>query len=85
VTCCIGPIALSTLDWSKIIVASINAFTPCVGSEVWHQPRVSVVPSMRVRQFFRIRTTMKKRVSLAQQREVFRQRLEALSAIGLVA
>ena len=38
-----------------------------------------------VRQFFRVRTTMKQRVSLAQQREVFRQRLEALSAMVLVA
>jgi putative transposase len=38
-----------------------------------------------VRQFFRVRTTMKQPVSLAQQREVFRQRLEALSAMLLVA
>src|SRR5438045_2404976 len=34
-----------------------------------------------VRQFFRVRTTMKQRVSLAQQREVFRQRLDALKAM----
>jgi putative transposase len=38
-----------------------------------------------VRQFFRVRTTMKQKVSLAQQREVFSQRLEALSAMVLVA
>jgi putative transposase len=38
-----------------------------------------------VRQFFRVRTTMKQRVSLAQQREVFHQRLETLSAMVLVA
>jgi transposase-like protein len=38
-----------------------------------------------VRQFFRIRTTMKQQVSLAQQRKVFRHRLEALKAMVLVA
>ena len=38
-----------------------------------------------VRQFFRVRTTMKQQVSLAHQREVFRQRLEALSVMVLVA
>ena len=38
-----------------------------------------------VRQFFRVRTTMKQQVSLAHQREVFRQRLEALKAMVLVA
>jgi putative transposase len=38
-----------------------------------------------VRQFFRIRTTMKQKVSLAHQREVFRHQLEALKAIVLVA
>jgi putative transposase len=38
-----------------------------------------------VRQFFRVRTTMKQQVSLAHQREVVRHRLEALSAIVLVA
>jgi putative transposase len=34
-----------------------------------------------VRQFFRIRTTMKQPVSLRQQREMFRQRLVALQAL----
>jgi hypothetical protein len=38
-----------------------------------------------VRQFFRFRTTMKQHVSLAQQREVFHHRLEALSALVLAA
>ena len=38
-----------------------------------------------VRQFFRVRTTMKQHVSLAQQREVFRGRLEALEAMMLMA
>lgn len=38
-----------------------------------------------VRQFFRFRTTMKQRVSLAQQREVFCHRLEALKTMMLVA
>jgi len=38
-----------------------------------------------VRQFFRVRTTMKQKVSLVQQRELFRQRLEALKALVLVA
>jgi transposase-like protein len=38
-----------------------------------------------VRQFFRVRTTMKQQVSLLQQRGMFRQRLEALSAMVLVA
>ena len=38
-----------------------------------------------VRQFFRVRTTMKQRGSLAQQCEVFHQRLETLSAMVLVA
>jgi hypothetical protein len=35
-----------------------------------------------VRQFFRVRTTMKQKVSLAHQREVFRQRLDALPDHG---
>jgi hypothetical protein len=38
-----------------------------------------------VRQFFRFRITMKQQVSLLQQREMFRQRLDALSAMVLVA
>ncbi len=38
-----------------------------------------------VRQFFRVRMTMKQQVSLAQQREVFRHRLDALKAMMLVA
>ena len=38
-----------------------------------------------VRQFFRVRTTMKQRVSLAQQREVVRHQLDALKAMMLVA
>src|SRR6266702_7388632 len=38
-----------------------------------------------VRQFFRVRMTMKQCVSLVQQREGFRQRLEALKALVLVA
>ncbi len=38
-----------------------------------------------VRQFFRIRTTMKQRVSLAKQRAGFRQRLDALKAMVVIA
>src|SRR5438270_9002756 len=38
-----------------------------------------------VRQFFRVRTTMKQQVSLAHQREVFRHQLDALKAMMLVA
>jgi len=37
-----------------------------------------------VRQFFRVRTTVKQTVSLAQQREVFRQRLGMLKTLALV-
>ncbi len=37
-----------------------------------------------VRQFFRFRTTMKQKISLAHQREVFRRRLDALNAMVLV-
>lgn len=38
-----------------------------------------------VRQFFRVRTIMKQKVSLAQQREVFRQRLDILKTLALGA
>jgi hypothetical protein len=38
-----------------------------------------------VRQFFRVRTTMKQKGSLMQQREIFRQRLDALKALVQVA
>jgi putative transposase len=38
-----------------------------------------------VRQFLRVRTTMKQQVSLVQQRDLFRQRLEALKVLMLVA
>ncbi len=38
-----------------------------------------------VRQFFRVRTTMKQKVSLVQQREMFRQRLNTLKALVQVA
>ena len=38
-----------------------------------------------VRQFFRVRTTMQQQVSLAQQREMFRQRLDTLKAMVQVA
>jgi putative transposase len=34
-----------------------------------------------VRQFFRVRATMKQKVSLAQQREMFHQRLDTLKAM----
>jgi hypothetical protein len=34
-----------------------------------------------VRQFFRVRATMKQQVSLAQQRKMFRQRPDALPAM----
>jgi hypothetical protein len=34
-----------------------------------------------VRQFFRVRATMKQQVSLAQQRKTFRQRPDALPAM----
>ena len=37
------------------------------------------------RQFFRFRTNMKQKVSLAQQRTVFRQRLDTLKAMVLIA
>jgi putative transposase len=36
-----------------------------------------------VLQFFRVRTTMKPKVSLTQQREVFRQRLDTLKTLAL--
>ena len=36
---------------------------------------------MRVRQFFRFRTTMEQPISLQQQREIFRLRLVALQAL----
>src|SRR5712692_2907098 len=38
-----------------------------------------------VRQFFRVRTTMKQHVSLAEQRAGFRQRLDALKAMVVMA
>ena len=38
-----------------------------------------------VRQFFRVRTTMKQHVSLAEQRARFRQRLDALKAMVVMA
>jgi transposase-like protein len=38
-----------------------------------------------VRQFFRVRTTLKQKVSLVQQREMFRQRLDVLKTMVLVA
>jgi putative transposase len=38
-----------------------------------------------VRQFFRVRTTMKQKVSLVQQRDLFRQRLDALKAMVAMA
>ena len=40
---------------------------------------------MRVRQFFRVRTTMKQQVALAHQREMFRHQWDALEAMMLVA
>ncbi len=38
-----------------------------------------------VRQFFRVLTTMKQKVSLMQQREMFRRRLDALKAMVVMA
>jgi putative transposase len=38
-----------------------------------------------MRQFFRVRTTMKQKVSLAEHREAFRQRLDGLNAMVLMA
>jgi hypothetical protein len=83
--CSIGPTVISTIDWSKTIVVSSSAIIPCVGSEAWPRHRASAAPSMRVRQFFRVRTMMKQQVPLARQREVFHHQLDALSALMLVA
>jgi putative transposase len=38
-----------------------------------------------VRQFFRVRSAMKQKISLAEQREMFRQRLDALKAMVAMA
>jgi len=54
-------------------------------SRGWHQHHSFAERLMRERQFFRIRTTIKQKISLAQQREMLRQRLEALKALALVA
>jgi len=37
-----------------------------------------------IRQFFRFRTTMKQKVSLTRQREMFRQRLDTLKTTALM-
>jgi hypothetical protein len=39
----------------------------------------------KIRQFFRVGATVKQKVSLTQQREVFRQRLATLETLALVA
>jgi hypothetical protein len=73
------------IDSSKTTVASNNVITPGVDSEVWPQRHASAVPSMRGRQFLRVRTTIKQQVSLAQQREMFPQQLDTLKAMVQVA
>src|SRR5258708_21743623 len=80
---CNGQTSISITGWSKITVASNNGIIPCAALELSRQPLASAGHLMRfvsssadeVRQFFRVRTTVKQTVSLAQQREVFRQRL----------
>jgi hypothetical protein len=44
---CTEPTSISTIDWSKIIVASNSATPPCAGSEAWHQPPAFAVRSMK--------------------------------------
>ena len=66
-------------------MASSSATTPCVDLEASPEPSRFCRAFHEVRQFFRVRTTMKQQVSLAHQRDLFRQRLEALSAMMLVA
>src|SRR5512140_2086648 len=85
VTCSTGPTTTSTIDWSRDHRGIKQRYYPMRGFG-------SVASASRfcrafdeVRQFFRARTTMKQKVSLAQQRDLFRQRWEALRALELVA
>jgi len=75
----------STIGWSKTTVASNSATTRCVGLEASPQPPRFCRAFDEVRQFFRVRTTMKQKVSLVHQRDLFRQRLDALKAMVAMA
>jgi hypothetical protein len=85
VTCYIGPIAISTIGWNKITVASISAIIRCAGLEVWHQPHAFAVRSMKCASSFGSVPLCAQQVSLVQQRNLFHQRLEALTTMMLVA
>ena len=65
-------------------MASNNDSIRCADLETLHQQLAGVMAFDEVRQFFCVRTTVKQQVSLAQQRETFRQRLDLLKAFDLV-
>ena len=58
-----------------------NATTPCAGLEVSPRQHASARTFDEVRQFFRFRTTIGQSVSLAQRRDLFRERLNAFTAL----
>ncbi len=64
-------------------MGSNSAPTPCVAAEVWPASRFCCACD-EVRQFLRVRLTLKQQVSLVQQRDLFRHLLEALKALVLV-
>jgi putative transposase len=82
VTSSTAAITLLIIDWSKTTVGSNSATIRCVGSEALLQRPAFAEPLMRVRQFFRFRTTMKQKISLAQQRDPFCQRPDINKGYG---
>jgi len=66
-------------------VALNSVIIPCVVLEVSRRPHASARAFDEVRQLFRFRTTIRQPVSLAQQRALFRQRLNVFNALILRA
>ena len=54
-----------------------------MGLEVSRRHRASAAPRDEIRQFFRYRTSIGQSVSLARQRDLFRERLNAFNALIL--
>jgi hypothetical protein len=78
----IGRVSISIIGWNRIIVALNSGTIPCVALELLKRRHASVVPQDELRNYFRPRRTMGERVSLAEQRRAFLQRLFTLKDTG---
>jgi hypothetical protein len=75
---CIGPITISTIDWSRDHRGIKQRYYPMRGFGNFASASRFCRAIDEVCQFFRFHTTMKQKVTLGHQHDLFRQRLDAV-------